>query len=112
MQSLIRVSLFVWPLRCWGKRLKIYLDSIILLGKQGERFKLAGTNVETLRIGCTKNRSKYTRDGAMIDEATLWRRPLSLGEIKMVIAGDIMAVVFPKEMPAVARDAIKTSLRS
>jgi hypothetical protein len=48
----------------------------------------------------------------MIDEATLWRRPLSLGEIKMVVAGDIMAVVFPKEMPTVARDAIKTSLRS
>ena len=83
----------------------------MLLGKQSERFKLAVTNGETLRIGCAKNRSKYTHDGVMIDEATLWRRPLSLDEIKMAMTGDIMVVVFPKDMLAVAWGAIKTSLR-
>ena len=88
-----------------GKTKRVYLDGV-LLNEQDEKFKFAGTNDEDLRVGCAKDRPQYTHDGGVIDEVAVWRRALSLDEIKMAMKGDMLAV-FPKDVLAITWGSIK-----
>ena len=74
-----------------GSTMKVYVDGEIA-AEQDEVFDFKGTNDQDLRIGCSKDRARYTFENGSIDEAAIWRRALSDDEIKAVMNGGITAV--------------------
>ncbi|MCH8293101.1 hypothetical protein IH992_18585 [Candidatus Poribacteria bacterium] len=70
-----------------------------------QKFDFQGTNDQPVRIGCSKDRPQYTFNGA-IDEVAVFRRALSLDEIKQVMNGDLLAVS-PKDRLATTWGSLK-----
>ena len=66
-----------------GSTMKVYVDGEVAAEKD-EKFDFKGTNDQDLRIGCSKDRARYTFEDGSIDEAAVWRRALSEAEIKEI----------------------------
>ena len=74
-----------------GSTMKIYIDGE-LAAEKAEKFDFKGTNDQDLRIGCSKDRPNYTFENGSIDEAAVWRRALSEGEIQAIANEGFLAV--------------------
>ena len=66
-----------------GSTMKVYVDGEVAAEK-AEKFDFKGTNDQDLRIGCSKDRARYTFEDGSIDEAAVWRRALSEAEIQEI----------------------------
>ena len=66
-----------------GSTMRVYVDGEVAAEKD-EKFDFKGTNDQDLRIGCSKDRARYTFEDGSIDEAAVWRRALSEAEIKEI----------------------------
>ena len=67
-----------------GATMKIYVDGEVA-AEQDQAFDFKGTNDQDLRIGCSKDRARYTFENGSIDEAAIWRRALGEDEIKAIM---------------------------
>jgi hypothetical protein len=85
--------------------MKVYVDGDLAV-EHAEAFNFTGTNDQDLRIGCAKDRPQYTFDNGMIDDAAIWSRALSEGEIKQAMGGELLAVT-PKNKAATTWGNIK-----
>ncbi|RKU28088.1 hypothetical protein C6499_10450 [Candidatus Poribacteria bacterium] len=74
-----------------GTTMKVYVDGEVA-AEQDQVFDFKGTNDQDLRIGCSKDRARYTFENGSIDEAAIWRRALSGDEIKAIMNTSITAV--------------------
>ena len=74
-----------------GSTMKVYVDGEVAAEKD-EKFDFKGTNDQDLRIGCSKDRPNYTFENGSIDEAAVWRRALSEGEIQEIMNEGFLAV--------------------
>ena len=88
-----------------GSDMKIFINGE-LAGEQAQKFDFQGTNDQPVRIGCSKDRPQYTFNGA-IDEVAVFRRALSLDEIKQIMNGDLLAVS-PKDKLATVWGTLKS----
>ncbi|RKU15930.1 hypothetical protein C6501_06110 [Candidatus Poribacteria bacterium] len=88
-----------------GDSFKVYVDGD-LAHEHAEAFDFMGTNDQDLRIGCAKDRAHYAFDNGMIDDAAIWIRALSEGEIKEAMGGGLLAVT-PKNKAATTWGNIK-----
>lgn len=88
-----------------GNAMKVYVDGDLAV-EHAEAFNFTGTNDQDLRIGCAKDRPQYTFDNGMIDDAAIWSRALSEGEIKQAMGGELLAVT-PKNKAATTWGNIK-----
>ena len=66
-----------------GSTMRVYVDGEVAAEKD-EKFDFKGTNDQDLRIGCSKDRARYTFEDGSIDEAAVWRRALSEAEIQEI----------------------------
>ena len=73
-----------------GAVAKFYLDGI-LVGEVPEVFSFQGTNDFDVRIGCSDSRANYTYNG-LIDDAVIFNRAISAGEVSDMMTGDTAAV--------------------
>ena len=74
-----------------GSTMKVYVDGEVAAEKD-EKFDFKGTNDQDLRIGCSKDRGRYTFENGSIDEAAVWRRALSEDEINEIMNEGFLAV--------------------
>ena len=74
-----------------GSTMRVYVDGEVAAEKD-EKFDFKGTNDQDLRIGCSKDRARYTFEDGSIDEAAVWRRALSEAEIKEIANEGFLAV--------------------
>ena len=74
-----------------GNAMKVYIDGEFAL-EHAEAINFTGTNDQDLRIGCSKDRTNYTFDNGIIDDAAIWSRALSEAEIKEVMNGGLLEV--------------------
>lgn len=74
-----------------GSAIKVYIDGELAL-EDPKEFKFTGTNDQDLRIGCSKDRANYTFVNGMIDDAAIWSRALSEGEINRAMGDELLAV--------------------
>ena len=74
-----------------GTTMKVYVDGEVA-AEQDQVFDFKGTNDQDLRIGCSKDRARYTFENGSIDEAAIWRRALNGDEIKAIMNTSITAV--------------------
>lgn len=79
-----------------GQTMKMYLNGD-KVGEKAEKFKFAGTNNLPLRIGCAKDRARYTFNGA-IDEVVIFSRALDAAEIKAIMNSGLLAVSFQEKL--------------
>ena len=88
-----------------GETIQVYVDAELAL-EDAKKFNFTGTNDQDLRIGCSKDRPQYTFENGMIDDAAIWSRALSEGEIKQAMGGELLAVT-PKNKVATTWGNIK-----
>ena len=88
-----------------GSTMRVYVDGEVAAEKD-EKFDFKGTNDQDLRIGCSKDRARYTFEDGSIDEAAVWRRALSEAEIKE-IANEGFLAVSPLDKVATTWGSIK-----
>ena len=88
-----------------GSTMRVYVDGEVAAEKD-EKFDFKGTNDQDLRIGCSKDRARYTFEDGSIDEAAVWRRTLSEAEIKE-IANEGFLAVSPLDKVATTWGSIK-----
>ena len=88
-----------------GSTMKVYVDGEVAAEKD-EKFDFKGTNDQDLRIGCSKDRGRYTFENGSIDEAAVWRRALSEAEIQE-IANEGFLAVSPLDKVATTWGSIK-----
>ena len=74
-----------------GTTMKVYVDGEVA-AEQDQVFDFKGTNDQDLRIGCSKDRARYTFENGSIDDAAVWRRALSQDEIQAIMNTGITAV--------------------
>ena len=74
-----------------GNAMLVYVDGDLAV-EETKKFNFTGTNDQDLRIGCSKDRPQYSFENGMIDEAAVWSRALSAGEVSTVMGGEVLAV--------------------
>lgn len=88
-----------------GESLELYLDGE-MIHEWDSPFDFAGTNDQTLRIGCAKGKPTYAFEDGAIDEVAIWSRALSEDEIRTAAQGPLFDVT-PKDKVATTWGDIK-----